>query len=361
MPRDPRRTTPPSPARAHVAWWAAVFCQALVWSTGAAISHPLDVAAAPSLGAPESVPCAEDADCNDGNGCNGVETCHEGACRPGSAPSIGDGNPCTIDSCDPIIGGRNDPVPNGTPCSDGNLCNGLETCQEGTCRAGVPPAIGDNNPCTIDVCDPMTGARFFPVADGTPCSDRNRCNGEETCQGGICTAGVGPNCDDGDPCTLDTCTPADGCQNAPDPECPGTTTTTLPPVPCTVEICADGDPCTVDGCRGGRCANDQMEGVPSAACVCQRPDLAPCLGEQLPRRIVRSLGRACNALTKAIEVSQQRKVTRLVRRAAASWREAQRRAGAPRSQHALSPECMSALEGALLDARKRSEHLIETP
>lgn len=321
MPRDPRRTAPASPATVRRACWAAVLCQALAWSTGAAISHPIDVGGTRSVEVPEGAACDEQ--------------------RP-------------------------------LDCNDGNPCNGQETCQEGICRPGVPPSIGDGNPCTIDVCDPLTGGRHLPVEDGTPCNDPYLCYGDGTCRGGICTGGLVPDCDDGDPCTLDTCRPAYGCRHAPDPECPGTTTTTLstapptttttlPPVPCTAESCDDGDPCTVDGCRSGRCVNDEMEGLPSVTCVCQRPELAPCLGEQLPRRIARSLARACNALGKATEVRRPPKVTRLVGRAAARWREAGRLIGTPRAQLALSQACMRALEGALLDARTRSERLIGAP
>ena len=49
-----------------------------------------------------------------------------------------DGNPCTVDSCDSVTGCVYEPVADSTPCSDEDLCNGAETCQEGECTAGTP-------------------------------------------------------------------------------------------------------------------------------------------------------------------------------------------------------------------------------
>lgn len=46
------------------------------------------------------------------------------------------------------------------------------------------------------------------------CDDNNVCNGQETCSVGIgCLAGSPLDCDDGNPNTLDTCHPVQGCQN----------------------------------------------------------------------------------------------------------------------------------------------------
>src|SRR5207245_11505855 len=106
------------------------------------------------------------ASCRDGNGCNGVETCQAGVCTAGTPLGCNDNNPCTTDSCDPAAGCRNVPVVNGTPCGDGNVCNGAETCQAGACSAGAPL---------------------------TSCSDGDACNGAETCQAGVCGAGGGLN------------------------------------------------------------------------------------------------------------------------------------------------------------------------
>lgn len=50
--------------------------------------------------------CQTDEDCNDGNVCNGEETCDtdNNTCVAGEALTCSDGNDCTEDSCDPIVG-----------------------------------------------------------------------------------------------------------------------------------------------------------------------------------------------------------------------------------------------------------------
>lgn len=55
---------------------------------------------------PACVACVVDADCDDGNPCNGSETCNVGGgtCVPGTPLNCDDGSDCTADSCDPAIG-----------------------------------------------------------------------------------------------------------------------------------------------------------------------------------------------------------------------------------------------------------------
>lgn len=69
-------------------------------------------------------------------------------------------------------------------CDDGNLCNGIETCNVSrTCDAGTP----------------------------LPCNDGNACNGQETCNPSSgCVAGAPVNCDDGVDCTADACSEPTG-------------------------------------------------------------------------------------------------------------------------------------------------------
>jgi hypothetical protein len=52
--------------------------------------------------------------------------------------------------------------PNGASCSDGNLCNGAETCQSGACTTGTPPPLDDGDAFTADFCDPIKGAYHVP-------------------------------------------------------------------------------------------------------------------------------------------------------------------------------------------------------
>src|SRR5947208_7719289 len=75
----------------------------------------------------------------------------------------------------------------------------------------APGPCDDGNPCTLDTCTPATGCQHTLRADGAPCPDGNFCNGTETCQAGTCTPGTPLVCDDGNACTGDSCDPATGC------------------------------------------------------------------------------------------------------------------------------------------------------
>ncbi len=70
----------------------------------------------------------------------------------------------------------------------------------------APSAI----PCTVGVCNATTGTcSYVPAANGTACNDGNSCSTGDTCQAGACTS-VPKNCDDGLPCSVDSCNPTSG-------------------------------------------------------------------------------------------------------------------------------------------------------
>ena len=106
-----------------------------------------------------NTPAPSGTSCDDGQICNGVATCDGfGACQPGSNAEAG------------------------TSCADGDACNGDEACNGfGSCLGGTPPDVNDRNACTTDACDPATGVSHVPVDDGTTCS------GIGVCQGGVCS------------------------------------------------------------------------------------------------------------------------------------------------------------------------------
>src|SRR5262249_39554611 len=109
---------------------------------------------------------------NDAKATKDSKRCQVSQC-PGGCD---DNNPCTADAC---TNGQctHTAVANGTSCSDGNACNGAETCQSGTCKPGTAPNCNDNNPCTTDSCTATGGCTHAAVANGTSCSDGNACNG----------------------------------------------------------------------------------------------------------------------------------------------------------------------------------------
>jgi hypothetical protein len=106
--------------------------------------------------------------CDDSSACTSGDMCMAGACLSGMPVPIDDSNPCTADACDAALGVAHIPVAAGTPCSDGNACNGTELCSAiGTCLAGQAPVVDDNNPCTTDACDPAQGVTHTPLEAGT--------------------------------------------------------------------------------------------------------------------------------------------------------------------------------------------------
>lgn len=98
-------------------------------------------------------------------------------------PDCDDGNPCTTDR---VVGVtcRYTVRPNGSSCSDGNACNGNETCSAGTCRRGAAPNCNDNNSCTDDYCDAKAGCWHDNRVSS--CSDGNACTVGDTCVSGVC-------------------------------------------------------------------------------------------------------------------------------------------------------------------------------
>jgi hypothetical protein len=77
-----------------------------------------------------------------------------------------------------------------TPACNGTLvCEpGEDRCRSSSCTIGRTVLnCTDNNPCAVGICDPILGCESIPVTNGTACSDGNVCNGAETCQAGSCT------------------------------------------------------------------------------------------------------------------------------------------------------------------------------
>jgi len=49
-------------------------------------------------------------------------------------------------------------------CDDLNVCNGTETCQAGACVPGGNLTCDDGDACTTNICDPMLGCTYPPSA-----------------------------------------------------------------------------------------------------------------------------------------------------------------------------------------------------
>ncbi|MBM4371427.1 MAG: hypothetical protein FJ098_07215, partial [Deltaproteobacteria bacterium] len=97
-----------------------------------------------------------------------------------------DGNPCTDDVCDPLTGVCSH-LPNTAPCEDGDACTVEGLCVAGAC-VGVALECDDLNPCTDDVCDPIAGCTA--VDNSASCDDGDPCTSGDQCLQGSCAPGT---------------------------------------------------------------------------------------------------------------------------------------------------------------------------
>lgn len=168
------------------------------------------------------VACVADADCDDGITCNGTEMCVEGACTAGE-DQCGDEATCNPDAdtcvCDDGVSYWHEASETCVACltdlhcDDGQACNGLETCVDNACEAGTPIDCGDNATCSDPdgtcVCDEgyhmddMSGLCVANCTGDVECDDGLACNGLETCVDGVCTAGEALICEDDNAYCLD--------------------------------------------------------------------------------------------------------------------------------------------------------------
>jgi len=210
--------------------------------------------------------------------------------QPEGTPCTDDGFPCTVDTCDgaglcthPLpddicaiddaCWALGEPNPNnpceicspgdnqtgwtaladGVSCDDGLFCNGDDSCQAGVCEHtwndSLPPDCDDGDVCSADSCNELAGgygcAHNFGAMNGEPCDDANPCSTNDVCHNGACY-GAAVVCDDGDQCTTDWCDISDG-------QCK---VTGLPDgSACT----ADDDLCTWDSCQSGVCTPQPLD------------------------------------------------------------------------------------------------------
>lgn len=211
--------------------------------------------------------------CDDGDACTLSDTCAKGVCVAGQVkgcddgkactkdgcdaktgactvtPIAGcgafcathadcdDGNGCTINTCDILTGSCKETERVGA-CKDGDKCWLSGVCAAGTCSNGTKASCNDGNPCTVDTCEASSGQCVFK-GHNKPCDDGDPCTVNDACAFAKCVSGPAKACDDKDPCTVDACAPKSG-------QCVYTKTSGVP--------CDDGDACTQgEGCVAGAC------------------------------------------------------------------------------------------------------------
>jgi hypothetical protein len=165
---------------------------------------------------PTGTPCVDPDACTVGTTCGAA-----GACGGGTRSSCIDANPndCLVPACDGAGGcveqkGTVDEV-----CGDGDPCTAGTRCDAaGACRGGTTTTCTDSTPddCFVTVCDGQGGCAVAAAAPSSVCSDKNPCTAGEACNAsGQCVGGNTVSCDDGDPCTVDSCRFDLGCLHAP--------------------------------------------------------------------------------------------------------------------------------------------------
>jgi hypothetical protein len=325
---------------------------------------------------------------------------------------------CTIDTCSEALGCQY-----ADACDDGNPCNGAETClQFGTdhlCLDGVPLDCDDadactvdqcrpdgcahdaldcddHDSCTVDTCDHATGCAHVAIP-GCCTADlacqRDPCVQGARCTGGSCQGGTSVRCDDGDACTDDTCDHRRGCVHTPvacndgdactrdacDPAIGCTHTGVVgccnddgdcASDPCitgracashscnagTAVRCDDGDPCTTDRCVPNvGCAADAVTGAEAARCVCDRATLAPCSGVTIPHPVQAALARSCALIQRAtIPGTQTERQRKLAGRAAHRFEKGATIAPRLAAKGKLEGGCADALRALLDDGSHRA-------
>jgi|GEM_PF-1385652 len=196
---------------------------------------------------------ADGGKCDDGNTCTTGESCKAGKCT-GKSVVCDDKNPCTVDSCDKLMGCQFGAST--AACDDGNKCTDGDTCAKAKCVPGKPKICNDNNACTDDKCDKLKGCQHPPVTK--PCNDNSACTSKDACVGGKCV-GQAKSCDDKDQCTKDACNAKTGaCSNTKIAGC----------VPkCSKDAdCDDGNECTIDICNKGTGGCDDKNAPLGSVC-----------------------------------------------------------------------------------------------
>ena len=231
--------------------------------------------------------CEQDADCEgvNTNLCAGQSVCDlmTNTCVPDPTTAVvcpASDDPCVVTTCEPASGTCIDvPLEEGTVCDTLGPCDASATCLQGLCVT-KELVCDDGDPCTVDACDPESGACTHLLAQGAPCDDANACTkgetcGAEGCGGGenVCEcqedadcsadydvcAGV-PFCNDDNTCEVDPSSAlqcagvVDGCQEEVCSTAAGG---------CVLVDAADGLACEADPCfEQGACLQGACIGVP---------------------------------------------------------------------------------------------------
>ena len=247
----------------------------------------------PASGACVQGPRDDGSACDDADPCTTGDACAGGVCA-GIAVDCSDlAGPCTLASCADgacvqTARGTGESCEPTNPCIKEAVCDAQGVCagdwDTDACPCDTDGDCDDGQPCTQDLCEPVSHACAFQVFEGAcflggACYFDSQQSSTNHCL--LCDAELSKTtwsertCNDGNPCTKDACDPATGC---------------------TVENvdggpCKDADPCT----QGEVC----YEGTCVGLCECKLD--AHCLEIELevppgPCETVACLGYKCKVV-----------------------------------------------------------------
>ncbi|MCH7591643.1 MAG: hypothetical protein IH989_02530, partial [Planctomycetes bacterium] len=173
---------------------------------GAGLCEPNFVLAGTACGNPA------DSECDNPDTCDGDGVCEPNHELDGTLCSD-DGNDCRDDTC--LGGVCSHPLsivgtpcgdPTATDCNDPDACDGAGTCLPALVSSGTLCGDPSSTLCTApDTCDGFGTCLPNDVPDTTSCDDGSFCETGATCLAGLCGGGSAIDCDDGLPCTVDSC------------------------------------------------------------------------------------------------------------------------------------------------------------
>jgi len=192
--------------------------------------------------------------------------------------------------------------------------------------AGAPPAYAgwDQTRAAIETC--------LGQPDGTPCDDGDACTDADACTAGSCQG------------RAITCSAPDACHRAGVCD-PATGTCTSPEI-----RCEDGDPCTLDTCTADGCVHEPTTGFAAVACLLPEAglEIAPCAGERMPRSISVRYAQGRRLVGRAAQSGRIEQSRQLMGKAARVLQGAARQVATASTHGRLSPACADVL-GATLE------------
>jgi len=125
-------------------------------------------------------------------------------------------------------------------------------------------------------------------------------------------------------------------------------------------VCDDGDPCTVDSCVPRRgCVSTPASGFASVTCTCGRVGPVACADQLLPASIGPRQERVCSLFDDAAGTTDRTLALRRLRRAVRTLKGSITIVSKAR-KNGISRDCAGALKGELRDAKDRAERLLGT-